>query len=592
MDIFDLLKLIGGLALFLYGMNVMGDGLEKLGGGKLEKLLEKLTSTPIKGVLLGAAVTAIIQSSSATTVMVVGFVNSGIMKLSQSVGIIMGANIGTTMTSWILSLTAIEGDSLIMELLKPINFTPIFALAGVMLIMLSKRTKHKNIGSICIGFAVLMFGMNTMSDAVAGLKNSDTFASILTMFQNPILGVIAGAVVTAIIQSSSASVGILQALSSTGQITFGAALPLIMGQNIGTCVTCILSCLGTSKNAKRAAMIHLYFNVIGTVLFLVLFYLLNSFVHFTFLDGTVNAFNIAVVHTIFNLVTTTFLLPFNKQLEKLARKTIRDGDGADMFSVLDERFFQNPQFALDQCTTLASNMAYIARETLDLAIASMTNLTEKIDESIIDNETSLDEYEDKLSKYIVQLSARAEGRHQSQQVSMLLHAIGEFERMSDYEANILYTSRTKKTKSYSFSEKANEEMSVFVSAVTDIMDRTIGAFVNNDFEAALTIEPLHDVIDTLGEELKKRHIVRMREGKCTVEVGVVFQDYIMAYEKIGSHCKNTAAYVIQMNDSAFQLHSDAHEQRRRSVNYKETYEEFRKKYSLPFSNSSLEATRL
>lgn len=585
MSILNVLSLIGGLALFLYGMEIMGSGLEKLGGGKLERILERLTSSPIKGVLLGAGVTAIIQSSSATTVMVVGFVNSGIMKLSQAIGIIMGANVGTTVTSWILSLSGIQGESLIMQLVKPKYFTPILAIIGIIIIMSTKSNRRKNIANILLGFSVLMFGMDAMSSAVEPLKDVPEFTNILIMFENPILGVLAGMILTAIIQSSSASVGILQALSATGAITFGSAIPIILGQNIGTCITVILSAIGASKNAKRAASVHLYFNIIGTILFLSLFYIINSIVHFSFLSDSVTSVNIAVVHTSFNLLTTALFLPFTKLLEKLAKITIKDGDHSDMFSVLDERFFQNPQYALDQSTTLTSNMAYIARETLDLAVQTIDGLNEKLDAMIIENETQLDNYEDALSKYLVQLSARTSGMHQSRQVTMLLHVISEFEQMTDYEANILYTSRTKAGKAYTFSDKANVEIETLVAAVRDIMDRTITVFVENDMVKAFTVEPLSDVIDMLSEELKKRHIARMRNGECTVETGILFTDYIASLEKISNHCKNTAAFVIQMNDATYQIHSDAHEQRRSSLSYKQTYEEFRKQYALPFANT-------
>lgn len=587
-NIYNILSLIGGLALFLYGMDIMGSGLEKLGGGKLERILERLTSSPIKGVILGAAVTAVIQSSSATTVMVVGFVNSGIMKLSQAIGITMGANIGTTVTAWILSLSGLQGDSLIVNLCKPDNFTPILAIIGVGIIMLSKSNKKKNIANILLGFTVLMFGMSTMSGAVEPLKEIPEFTNILVMFENPILGVLAGMILTAIIQSSSASVGILQALSATGAITFGSAIPIILGQNIGTCITVVISAIGTSKNAKRAAAVHLYFNIIGTIVFLSLFYIINAFVDFSFMGDTVNAVNIAVVHTLFNVFTTALFLPFTKVLEKLAKLTIKDGDKGDMFSILDEKYFQNPQYALDQSTSLTSNMAYIARETLDLAVESMNALTEKLDAQIIENETQLDNYEDALSKYLVRLSARATGVHQSRKVTMLLHAIGEFEQMTDYEANILYASRTKASKAYKFSDQANAEMDTLVSAVREIMDRTISVFVDNDMVKAFTVEPLWDVIDTLCEELKKRHIARMQDGQCTVENGILFTDYITALEKISYHCKNTAAFVIQMNDATYQLHSDAHEKRRASDSYKQTYEEFRKRYVLQFVSTSAE----
>ena len=586
MGVTEIFSLIGGLAMFLYGMNIMGDGLEKLGGGKLERILEKLTSNPIKGVIMGTIVTAIIQSSSATTVMVVGFVNSGIMKLSQSIGIIMGANIGTTITAWMLSMSSIEGDSLVMQMMKPINFAPILAIIGIAIIMVSKSSKKKNIAAILLGFAILMFGMDKMSASVEGLKENEAFTNILIMFENPLLGVLAGAAITAIIQSSSASIGILQALSVTGAITFGSAIPIILGQNIGTCITAIIASIGVSKDAKRAAIVHLYFNIIGSVLFLMAFYLIDAFVDFKFMENAVTPVNIAIFNTFFKVLTTIIFLPFTGVLEKLARLTIRDGDKADMFAILDEKFFQNPQYALDQSTTLTTNMAFIARETLEYAIESITNLTDKIDKRIMENETMLDKYEDSLSKYLVGLSARATGVHQSRQVTMLLHAISEFERMTDYEKNILFTSRTKKYKGYAFSEKAQLEMRIFTDAIKEVMDRTITVFVDNNVELALTIEPLTDVVDSLGEELKKRHIERMRAGKCSVETGVLFADYITSFEKISNHCKNTASFVIQKNDTTFEMHSDAHEERRISPSYKATYDEYREKFRLPFSNST------
>lgn len=563
----------------------MGDGLERLGGGKLESILARLTSTTWRGILLGTIVTAIIQSSSATTVMVVGFVNSGIMKLGQSVGIIIGANIGTAMTAWILSLTGIEGESLFIQLLKPANFTPILAVIGVIITMTTKSSKRKNIANILIGFAVLMFGMETMSGAVSGLKDNASFTQILTMFENPILGVLAGTVFTAIIQSSSASVGILQALSVTGSITFGSAIPIILGQNIGTCITVILASIGASKNAKRAAAVHLYFNIIGTVLCLSVFYLINSFVHFEFLADTVTPLSIAVVHTMFKLITTVIFLPFTGLLEKLARLTIRGGEDTDMFAVLDDNFFKNPQFALDECTTLTRNMAFIARETLEYAVESIENINEKNDKIVIENETQLDKYEDELGKYLVKMSARVTGNHQSRQVTLLFHAISEFERITDYQKEILYTSRAKKDKGFEFSEKAREELHILVNAVSDMMDKTIEAFVNNNTDVAFEVDPLADVIERLGESLKKRHIARMREGRCTVETGVLFTDYVTAFERISRHCKNVAAFVIQKNDTTYDMHSDAHEERRASAEYKEAYRGYKAAYALPESAS-------
>lgn len=585
MNIFGLFSLFGGLAMFLYGMNVMGSGLEKLGGGKFEQILEKLTSNPIKGVVLGAAVTAVIQSSSATTVMVVGFVNSGIMKLGQAIGIIMGANIGTTVTSWILSLSGIQGDSFWIQLCKPANFTPVLALIGIVFTMAAKSDSKKNIGNILLGFAVLMFGMETMSAAVEPLKDVEAFTNILTMFQNPILGVLAGAVLTAVIQSSSASVGILQALSSTGKITFGAAIPIIMGQNIGTCVTALISCIGASKNAKRAAMVHLYFNIIGTVLFLVLFYAANAIFNFAFVSDSVTPFNIAIVHTIFNVVATAVLLPFNKLLEKLARMTIKEGAEESTFGLLDERFLQTPSFAVEQCMTLATNMAYMVKESFTMAQECVAKYSESIDKKIIETENLADEYEDALGAYLVKLSAKSLNESDSQKVSILLHAISDFEKMTDYTADLVFTAREKRDKDVHFSDKARQEITIMVNAVGEIIDLTISAFSKDDVKLANKVEPLEDVIDRLRNDLKNRHIKRMQEGRCSVNQGFVFTDYITALEKISDHCANVAAAIIELNDENYDVHH-AMSNRRNNPEYKELCVEFGKKYILPFSVSS------
>ena len=585
MNIFGLFSLFGGLAMFLYGMNVMGSGLEKLGGGKFEQILEKLTSNPIKGVVLGAAVTAVIQSSSATTVMVVGFVNSGIMKLGQAIGIIMGANIGTTVTSWILSLSGIQGDSFWIQLCKPANFTPVLALIGIVFTMAAKSDSKKNIGNILLGFAVLMFGMETMSAAVEPLKDVEAFTNILTMFQNPILGVLAGAVLTAVIQSSSASVGILQALSSTGKITFGAAIPIIMGQNIGTCVTALISCIGASKNAKRAAMVHLYFNIIGTVLFLVLFYAANAIFNFAFVSDSVTPFNIAIVHTIFNVVATAVLLPFNKLLEKLARMTIKEGAEESTFGLLDERFLQTPSFAVEQCMTLATNMAYMVKESFTMAQECVAKYSESIDRKIIETENLADEYEDALGAYLVKLSAKSLNESDSQKVSILLHAISDFEKMTDYTADLVFTAREKRDKDVHFSDKARQEITIMVNAVGEIIDLTISAFSKDDVKLANKVEPLEDVIDRLRNDLKNRHIKRMQEGRCSVNQGFVFTDYITALEKISDHCANVAAAIIKLNDENYDVHH-VMSNRRNNPEYKELCVEFGKKYILPFSVSS------
>lgn len=585
MDIFKIFSMLGGLAMFLYGMNVMGDGLKKLGGGKLEMILEKLTSNRIMGVLLGAVVTAIIQSSSATTVMVVGFVNSGIMKLTQSIGVMMGANIGTTVTAWILSLSGVQGDSLLANIVKPENFTPILALVGIILIMTSKTDKKMSIGNILIGFAVLMFGMDTMSDAVSGLKDSPAFANMLVMFSNPVLGLIVGAVLTAIIQSSSASVGILQALSATGQIRFATAIPILMGQNIGTCITALISCIGTSKNAKRAALANLYIKIISAVLFMCVFYALNSLIDFAFINTSINALDIAIIHTTFNVVSTIVLLPCSSLIEKLVRLTIKEGAERNAFSVLDDRFLQTPSFAVEQCMTLATNMAYMVKDSFTLAQECVAKYSEKNDKEIIENERVADEYEDALGEYLVKLSGQSMTSSDAKKVSILLHAIADFEKMTDYTADLVFTAREKRDKDVHFSEKARQEITIMVDAVGEIIDMTINAFSNEDVKLANWVEPLEDIIDRLRNDLKNRHIKRMQEGRCSVNQGFVFTDYITALEKISDHCANVAAAIIELNDDNYDIHN-VMSHRKSSDEYREMCVKFSKKYALPFSASA------
>jgi phosphate:Na+ symporter len=587
MSIFNLLSLFGGLAMFLYGMNIMGKGLEKLGGGKFERILAKLTSSPIKGVMLGIGVTAVIQSSSATTVMVVGFVNSGIMKLSQAIGVIMGANIGTTVTSWILSLSGIEGESFLIQRLKPVNFTPILAVIGIILNMSAKTDKKKIIGDILLGFSILMFGMNLMSSSVEPLADVPEFANILTMFQNPILGVLAGAILTAIIQSSSASVGILQALSATGAISFGAAIPIIMGQNIGTCATALISCIGASKNAKRAAMVHLYFNIIGTILFLSLFYIANAIFHFEFVNTSVNEVSIAIVHSIFNITATAVLLPFNKLLEKLAKLTIKEGGSTDAFSVLDDRFLLTPPFAIQQCMTLATNLAYIAKETFEQAIYCIENYSDSTDAHILENEQITDDYEDALENYLIKLSSRHLDINDSQKVSMILHSVGDFEQIADYAVNILYVAREKHKKGFQFSEKAKSELVIMAKAVNEMFDNTIRVFSDNDLNNAMKSEPLGDVISSLRKNLKNRHVNRMQNGKCTVGLGFIFTDYISALDKVADHCQSVTDSVILMNDPSYDVHSPSHKKRREEDAYKNLYTKYTQKFALPFSKSTI-----
>lgn len=558
MGIFDVLTMIGGLALFLYGMNAMGDGLAKVSGGKLEQWLEKLTSSPIKGVLLGAGVTAIIQSSSATTVMVVGFVNSGIMKLSQAIGIIMGANVGTTVTSWILSLTGIQSDNIIIQLLKPTSFTPILALIGIIFILFAKSDKKKDIGTIMVGFAILMFGMDTMSGAVDPLAENEKFQNIMTMFSNPLLGLLAGTILTAIIQSSSASVGILQALCLTGAVKYGVALPIIMGQNIGTCITAILSSIGASKNAKRAAMVHLYFNLIGTVTFMVIFYTINLFAPFGFLNEAAGVSGIAVIHSVFNIATTMVLLPFAHVIERLAVLTIRDDENESMdahgIQRLDPRFLDTPAFAIEQCKNATMKMAKISCEALIDSIHLIGNYDEKKAEDIVVMEDHVDHYEDELGSYLVKVSGKNLTQNDSKTVSMLLHCIGDFERISDHAVNIMESAKEMQEKNLEFSEQAKGELEVFSRAITDIVTASLDVFEKQDVVLAKTIEPLEEVVDYLNSKVKQRHIDRLRSGECTIELGFILSDLTTNFERVADHCSNIAVCLIQLHDNGFETH--------------------------------------
>ena len=562
MDIFSVLQMIGGLALFLFGMHAMGEGLSKTSGGRLEKILERLTSNPIKAVLLGAGVTAVIQSSSATTVMVVGFVNSGIMKLSQAVGIIMGANIGTTATSWILSLSGIESSNFFVKLLKPSSFSPILAIIGVAYIMFSKREKVKDVGMILIGFAILMTGMDTMSAAVKPLANVPEFTNILMMFKNPILGMIAGAVLTAVIQSSSASVGILQALCVTGSVSYGAAIPIIMGQNIGTCITAIMSSIGASKNAKRAALVHLYFNIIGTALFMIVFYSINAIVHFTFLNDAANAAGIAVVHSVFNVVATVVLLPFSDKLEKLACLTICDDaesvktetEAEKDFKLLDLRFLDTPGLAAEHCRTVAENMCRLTKDAIYTATDIITEFDAKKADRVKQLENEIDRYEDELGSYMVKLSQQQLSEKDSHKLSVILHCLSDFERISDHAVNLVESSREMFDKEQHFSKKAREELAVFTNAVRDIVDVSFEVFENEDIKKAAQVEPLEEVIDYLQKEVKQRHVKRLQKGKCTIEMGFVLSDVITSYERVSDHCSNIAVCLMQVNEDGYDTH--------------------------------------
>ena len=581
MDIFSVFQMAGGLALFLYGMHVMGDGLEKQAGGKLKTILEKLTANPVKGFLLGAAVTAVIQSSSATTVMVVGFVNAGIMKLSQAIGIIMGANVGTTITSWILSLTGLQGDSFWIQLLKPTSFSPIIAFFGIILIMFSKKEGKKDLGSTLVGFAVLMFGMEQMSSAVEPLADVPEFTSILLLFSNPLLGVLCGAILTAVIQSSSASVGILQALSATGSVTYSSAIPIILGQNIGTCVTALISSIGANKNARRAAVVHLYFNLIGTGLFLAVFYLLNGFLHFSFYDQSIDRLGIAVVHTCFNLLSTLTLLPFTKLLEKLAYLTIRDTANDENFQILDERFLASPAVAIHQCQKMAVSMARLAQNSLYQAIGLIGAYDEKIAHSIEEGEDQIDMYEDKLGTYLVRLSSKNLTMEESREISKLLHVIGDFERIGDHAVNILKSAKEMQVKKYVFSGQAQQEISIISSAIEEIVDLATNAFVKNDLYLASKVEPLEQVVDSLKDELRNRHVQRLQNGECTISNGFIFSDLITNYERVADHCSNIGVCILRIAEDSFDTHEylnhvkDGHDD-----TFENRYNRYKEKYQL------------
>lgn len=590
MDFFGILTMIGGLALFLYGMEVMGNGLSKASGGRLETLLEKLTSSKLRAVILGAGVTAVIQSSSATTVMVVGFVNSGIMKLSQAIGIIMGANIGTTITSWLLSLSGIESESFFIRLLKPTSFSPVLAVIGVAFLMFSKKDKLKDIGTILVGFAVLMFGMDTMSGAVKPLADVPEFTNILTAFSNPLLGLLAGTALTAVIQSSSASVGILQALCATGSVTYGVAIPIIMGQNIGTCVTAMLSGIGASKNARRAALVHLYFNILGTAIFMAAFYAIHALVPFAFMGDSANGAGIAIVHTAFNIFATVLLLPFSSLLEKLACLTIKEEENEpaqakaenENIQILDPRFLTTPGFALEQCRTAAIDMAAYAKEALFLSMGLITDYDKAAAKRVVELENKVDHYEDELGTYLVKLSSKNLSEKDSHTLSFLLHNIGDFERISDHAVNIKEAAWEMKEKNLSFSNKAQEELAVFTEAVKDIVNTSFLVFQEEDIQLARMIEPLEEVIDYLNTELKKRHIKRLRKGKCTIEMGFILSDVTTSYERVSDHCSNIAVSLLEISEDEFDTHeyldmlkaSDNQE-------FLENVKRFQKRYILP-----------
>ena len=590
MGITNALQLIAGLAFFLFGMNEMGVGLEKTSGGKLERLLQKLTSNRLKGLLLGMIVTAIIQSSSATTVMVVGFVNSGIMKLSQAIGIIMGANVGTTVTAWILSLTSIQGESPIFTLLSASSFAAVFGLIGVILLLFLKGGKRKSVGTIFIGFAVLIYGMEMMSGAIKPLANMPEFGRVMTMFTNPVLGMLVGAVLTAIIQSSSASIGILQALCATGTVSFSVALPVIMGQNIGTCVTALLSSIGASKNARRAALVHLYFNIIGTIFFMVVTYTVHGLVGLPFFNTTMTPARVATLHSIFNITTAVLLLPCTRLLEKLAFLTLPDKkdellQDTNEFKLLDVRFLEKAAVATQQARNVAVQMAEITKQSLFKAIGLLSHYDVEEAEEVCRLEERVDKYEDELGTYLVKLSSKNLSEKDSKTVSILLHCIGDFERISDHATNIMEAAREMHEKELCFSKAAVAELKVFSKAIEDIVNLAFDVFKAENIEKAKDVEPLEEVIDRLTENIKKNHIDRLRSGQCTIELGFILSDILNTFERVADHCSNIAIWVLHAREPGFEAHGYIERIRNVDSDYFETkYREFKDKYILPQPN--------
>ena len=555
MDIFSVFTLCGGLAFFLYGMTTMSKSLEKMAGGKLERILKRMTSNPLKSLLLGAGITIAIQSSSAMTVMLVGLVNSGVMELGQTIGVIMGSNIGTTLTAWILSLTGIQSENVFVNLLKPENFSPVIALVGMILIMGSKKQRRRDVGRIMVGFAILMYGMELMKNAVSPLADMPEFSSLLTAFNNPLLGVAVGAVFTGIIQSSAASVGILQALALTGSITYGMAIPIIMGQNIGTCVTALISAIGVSRNAKRVSAIHISFNVIGTAVCLVLFYGGNLLFHFSFMNAPVGAVGIAFCHTVFNVLTTLLLLPFSRQLEKLARRMVKAETKSEQFAFLDPRLLRTPGVAISECVSMTNSMGQLAHENVLLAIRQLSEYSEEREATIIANEDKLDIYEDRLGDYLVQISQHGVSMADIRTVSRLLHAIGDFERLGDHSLNLQESARELHEKELTFSGAASAELQVLIDALTEIMNKTLESFLDTDPAKAQEVEPLEETIDQLSEEIRVRHIHRLQTGDCTIQLGFILGDLLTNLERVSDHCSNIAISVIEEQDVSVDPHA-------------------------------------
>jgi len=581
MSIFNVFTLLGGIAMFLYGMDLMGKSLEQTAGSKLQGILSKMTASPLKGLLLGCVVTAVIQSSGATTVMAVGFVNSGLMELHQAIGVIMGANVGTTVTGWLLSLSGLEGDSFLTQMLNPDAWAPILGFAGIVLYMVGKDRK-RGIGKILLGFAILMTGMGIMSDAMAPLAEEAWFMDLFLSFSNPVFGVIAGAVLTAVLQSSSAAVGILQALSATGAVSFAAALPIIMGQNIGTTTTAVISSTGANKNARRTAFVHFYFNVIGTAVFLIGFYALNAMFHFAFFNQPANTFGIAIVHTAFNLITTAVLLPFNRVLERLAIMTVPDDpqEGKEQHSLLDDRLLSTPSVAVGRAMLTGGDMAEICRVALLQAMSTTRKWDDTIAKEVARKEDAVDHYEDVLGTYLVKLSAKRLSHEDQRTVNTLLHTINDFERISDHSMNLVKTAQEIRDKDIQFSHEALEDLSVLEAAVQDIVNRTVDAFQKNDCYAAGKVEPLEQVVDGLVREVKTRHIARLQAGDCTIEYGFVLDDLLTSYERIADHCSNVAVAMIEVAADKFDTHEYLNTVKHGgSAKFEQRYEKYRDRYT-------------
>ncbi len=585
MDIFSILSLIGGLALFLFGMDLMGDGLKKLAGGKLESILARLTANRFLGFLLGFIVTAVIQSSSATTVMLVGFVNSGIMKLGQTISIIMGANIGTTVTSWLLSLTGIDGSTVFLKLLKPESFTPILAVIGVIMTMMAKTDKKKDIGTIFIGFAVLMFGMETMSDSVSALRDNESFTNLLTMFSNPIMGILVGTIFTAIIQSSSASIGILQALSLSCVIPYSTAIPVLLGMNIGTTITPIISSISGNTESRRVAISCLYIKMIGVVVVTAAFYLLHYIIGFDeFMNAQSTVFTIAVIHTLFNILSTVILMPFCSSIEKLAIKSVKgskDNKESDIFDTLDDRFLSIPAFAVEKCRDLVCEMAKLSQDSFILATELFNDFRADKYNKIVEMETLVDKYEDKTSTYLVKIASNSMSAKDSKAVTELLHCIGDIERISDHAVNIAKVAKEMFDKEVSFSEQAQKDIKIITSASLEVLDMAVSALINEDLTVARNVEPLEQVVDRLKRKIKSNHISRLRQGDCTMELGFILSDLLTNYERVADHCSNIAVCLIEIANDSFETHEYLSSVKNHNdQTFDKQYEFYKEKYSI------------